>query len=243
MYLTSFALAVIPHTLLLSRMSNSASIDSGSERETRYYTRKATELSIDPESLPLSDETREYLELLVDVADALGIDDLSFASYSTAIHELSMEELAARRSSLRMHRAEQELTAHLASLHHEEALIQHWKKTITAEPEPDRSVPAMERRKAALSAKIKQYRVEEETLKKELPPESSVSVTDLAALHKHVRAKDKVLAEKRAKVAAFQGLPPNIELARHELRTAQDEQMKLIQLRERLLDRMASGVS
>ena len=45
-------------------------------------------------------------------------------------------------------------------------------------------------------------------MKEKLPPESSASVTDLATLHKQVRAKDKVLAEKRARVAAFQGLPP-----------------------------------
>lgn len=45
-------------------------------------------------------------------------------SYSAAIHELSMEELAARRSTLRLRQAEQELVAHLASLRHEEALIQ-----------------------------------------------------------------------------------------------------------------------
>jgi len=48
---------------------------------------------------------------------------------------------------------------------------------------------------------------------------------------------------KRTKLNAFQGLPPNLELARHELRVARQRQMELIQLRERLLGRMADSVS
>ena len=35
----------------------------------------------------------------------------------------------------------------------------------------------------------------------------------------------------------------NLELARHELRAAREKQMELIQLRERLLGRMADGVA
>jgi hypothetical protein len=35
----------------------------------------------------------------------------------------------------------------------------------------------------------------------------------------------------------------NLDLARHELRTARQRQTELIQLRERLLDRMADSVS
>ncbi|KAH9920306.1 uncharacterized protein B0H18DRAFT_1024749 [Fomitopsis serialis] len=198
------------------------------EKETQYYKKKLIELAVNPEDRALSDEVQQYLAILTDIADALGVDDLSFSSYSAAMHTLSMEELTARRST--------ELVNHLASMRHEEALIQQGATS-------DASVPAMERRRAVLAAKIKEYRAEEETLKRELPAESVVTVTELAALHKQIKARDKTLAEKRAKVAAFQGLPPNIELARHELRKAQDEQMNLIQLRERLLDRMASGVS
>jgi len=213
------------------------------EKETQYYNKKLTELVVDVEDCKLSDEAQQYLAVLADIADALGVDDLSFSSYSTAMHNLSIEELSARRSSLRLHHAEQELGNHLSSIRHQDALIQHWKNTITSEPQQDASVPAIERRRAILAAKIKEYRAEEETLKKELPAGSTVTVTELATLHQQIKARDKTLAEKRAKVAAFQGLPPNIERARHELRKAQDEQMKLIQLRERLLDRMASGVS
>ena len=40
-----------------------------------------------------------------------------------------------------------------------------WKKTITADPEPNASVPAMERRRAALLAKTKEYQAEEASLK------------------------------------------------------------------------------
>ncbi|TFY59708.1 hypothetical protein EVJ58_g5610 [Rhodofomes roseus] len=171
---------------------------SGHARELQYYHEKAKHLVVNPESFTLSDEAHQYLDLLTDIAELLGVDDISFSS---------------------------------------------WKKTITAEPEPHASVSVLERRRAALTAKIKEYQAEEEALKRILPSESSVTVTELATIHKQIKVKDKTLAEKRAKVAAFQGLPPSIELARHELRRARDEQLKLIQLRERLLDRMASGVS
>ncbi|KAH9836630.1 uncharacterized protein C8Q71DRAFT_857850 [Rhodofomes roseus] len=216
---------------------------SGHARELQYYHEKAKHLVVNPESFTLSDEAHQYLDLLTDIAELLGVDDISFSSYSAAIQRLTMDELAARRSSLHLGQTEQELVAHLASLCYEEDLIKHWKKTITAEPEPHASVSVLERRRAALTAKIKEYQAEEEALKRILPSESSVTVTELATIHKQIKVKDKTLAEKRAKVAAFQGLPPSIELARHELRRARDEQLKLIQLRERLLDRMASGVS
>ena len=39
----------------------------------------AMDISIESKSLMLSDENRDYLELLIDIADALGIDDLSFS--------------------------------------------------------------------------------------------------------------------------------------------------------------------
>ncbi|KIM39013.1 hypothetical protein M413DRAFT_75428 [Hebeloma cylindrosporum] len=54
---------------------------------------------------------------------------------------------------------------------------------------------------------------------------------------------ERELKEKRAKIKAFQGLPPNLELARHELRVARQRQMELIQLRERLLGHMADNLS
>lgn len=96
-----------------------------------------------------------------------------------------------------------------------------------------------------------------------MPEQPPLTVSQLAHFHKQLRNREQRLKNKRAKVQAFEGLPPvrarsiimplaanltfwlfeNIELARHEVRNARDEQMRLLQLRERLLERMASGVS
>lgn len=88
-----------------------------------------------------------------------------------------------------------------------------------------------------------------------------VTVTQLINQQEVNTRKEQELKVKRAKIKAFQGLPPvcfywefvpirpllniskNLELARHELRNARDEQMKLMQLRDRLLGRMAESVS
>ncbi|EDR00696.1 uncharacterized protein LACBIDRAFT_313117 [Laccaria bicolor S238N-H82] len=74
-------------------------------------------------------------------------------------------------------------------------------------------------------------------------PEPRVTVTQLIKQQEKNKLLEQEIEIKRAKVAAFQGLPPNLELARHELRNARNEQMELIQLRERLLGRMAAGVA
>ncbi|KAL6298161.1 hypothetical protein BKA93DRAFT_89137 [Sparassis latifolia] len=191
----------------------------------------------------LPEELEDYVTILVDIADVLGIDDLSFSSFSNAICSLSSEELSLKRSSLRMQYAQDELLAHLASAEHLESLTQKWIKTIQAEPDPNASVSALERRKAALFAKAKEYQAELDAIMSQMPETPPVTATQLHALHKELKVKEQQLKEKRARVEAFQGVPPNLELARHELRNARDEQMKLIQLRERLLDRMASGMN
>jgi len=225
-----------------SGSSSARETSSGSE-ENHYYELKAERYSNVIDYFPLSQEGQDYLAALTKIADALGVDQLTFSSVSSAISRLSAEELSIRRSTLSMHHAEDDLMAHLASTRHEEALILKWTETLKAEPQPDSSIPTLERRKIAFSTKAKEYHEELNALMTQMPEEPPLTVSQLAAHHKQLRNKERELAEKRAKVAAFQGLPPNLDLARHELSNARDEQTKFIQLRERLLDRMASGVS
>ncbi|KAH9947067.1 hypothetical protein B0H21DRAFT_740856 [Amylocystis lapponica] len=191
----------------------------------------------------VSDEVNQYLDALTDVAQVLGIDDLSFSSYSAAISRLSAQELSSQQSVLRLKRAKNELSAHLASAQHEGRLVRKWVETLTTEAPAESSVPALERRKAMLMTKAREYQAELDALMAEMPEEPPATVSQLVAQVKELKSKEKLLKEMRAKVHAFQGLPPNLELARHELRNARDEHMKLVQLRERLLERMASGVS
>ncbi|EPQ61231.1 hypothetical protein GLOTRDRAFT_30378 [Gloeophyllum trabeum ATCC 11539] len=76
-----------------------------------------------------------------------------------------------------------------------------------------------------------------------MPSTPAVTVSEVMDQRERIRSKEQELKAKRAKIQAFKGLPPNLELARHELRNARQEQMQLIQLRERLLGAMAAGVS
>ncbi|KIY51492.1 hypothetical protein FISHEDRAFT_37036, partial [Fistulina hepatica ATCC 64428] len=69
------------------------------------------------------------------------------------------------------------------------------------------------------------------------------TLQDVITLHEENRRKERILQKKRAKIKAFQGLPPNLERAKEVLRAAQSEQHALSQLRERLLRQMVDHVS
>ncbi|OBZ78729.1 hypothetical protein A0H81_00275 [Grifola frondosa] len=198
------------------------------ERADEYYRLRARKYSYLTDYIKIlsrDSEVDQYAEALVSIADALGIDDLSFLSVSSAISRLSAEELALKRSLLRLKHAEEELAAHLAKAKHEETLISKWTEIINDQSNSENSVAVLERRKAALMTKAREYQKELDVVMKDMPAAPPLSASELTAYHKRVRKKEQELKEKRARVQAFQGLPPNIELARHELRKARDEQM------------------
>ncbi|TFK89279.1 hypothetical protein K466DRAFT_519202 [Polyporus arcularius HHB13444] len=183
-----------------------------------------------------------YVDALQDVADALGVGDLSFSVYSSVIDRLDHEEVDVNRALLRTQRVEAELTQYLLSIEHESRLIDKWTDSLQTTANTADTVPELERRKAALIAKAKEYQKELGELQAETADIAPVSITELAAFRKQLKKQEHTLKEKRARVEAFQGLPPNIELARHALEEARDRQMELIQLRERLLGKMVDGV-
>ncbi|KAJ8463219.1 hypothetical protein ONZ51_g10396 [Trametes cubensis] len=183
------------------------------------------------------------LETLTDIADALGIDELSFSAYPGAIERLETEELSLARSLLRAHGAEDELTRHLLTILHEKELIKKWSQALQSQSDTDHDVALLRRQKTALTAKAKEYEKELDTIMADMPEAPPVSITELAALRKKLKEQEHILKQKRAKVEAFQGLPPNIELARHALAEARDKQMELINIRERLLGKMVKGVN
>ncbi|TFK38746.1 hypothetical protein BDQ12DRAFT_605438 [Crucibulum laeve] len=192
---------------------------------------------------PLPDEMEEKLQLLVKVADLLEIDDVSFASYSAAITRITSESLSLSRTLNRLKFAEQELEMHFAFIKHEHRLIKNWQETIESDQVAGKRAANIDRHREALIKEAKGYRNELNALLAEIPVEPEVTVTQLAKQQEMNKALEQKIKAKRAKIKAFQGLPPNLELARHEVRIARDEQMKLIQLRERLLGRMAESVS
>ncbi|KAI0761160.1 hypothetical protein BD413DRAFT_607241 [Trametes elegans] len=207
-----------------------------------YYDLKGRPyLSLDDLDLP--ENIAEPIQTLTEIAEALGVDDLSFSTFSEAVERLEAEELFVARSLLHTHQAEDELTRHLLSVLHETKHLERWTQTLQSVSDSDESAPALERRKAALNAKAKDYQKQLDLAMSDMPEAPPVSITELAAFRKHLKKQEHELREKRAKVEAFQGLPPNIDLARHALAEARDKQMGLIQLRERLLGKMVDGVN
>ncbi|KII86304.1 hypothetical protein PLICRDRAFT_143931 [Plicaturopsis crispa FD-325 SS-3] len=191
----------------------------------------------------VSSDNEERLRILIRVADVLGLDELSFLTYSSAITRLSSDELAVKRSLNHLKYAEHRLSDHLASVRHEEQLITKWTDVLQADQETGETASSLERRKEAMIKKAKEYQRELETLKNAMPYEPTVTISDLMAQQARIRQKEQELKVKRAKVKAFQGLPPNLGLAKLKLLNARNEQMELIQLRERLLGKMADGVA
>jgi HAUS augmin-like complex subunit 1 len=91
----------------------------------------------------------------------------------------------------------------------------------------EETASALERRKDALIKKAKEYQKELDLLKvqcyvlsrqflpqttcalqKEIPDEPTVTVTELAAQQERIRKKEQEVKAKKAKIKAFQGLPP-----------------------------------
>jgi len=157
-----------------------------------------------------------------------------------------MESFSLDRSLNRLQQVEDELVDHLASIKYEYHLIKHWNKTLIPGPSNSSNMETaatLERRRETLIKKAKEYHKELESLLIEEPLQVSTTVGQLLEQKEKNQIRERELKEKRAKIKAFQGLPPNLELARHELRAARQKQMELIQLRERLLGRMADGVA
>ncbi|KZP30273.1 hypothetical protein FIBSPDRAFT_908043 [Athelia psychrophila] len=209
-------------------------------------------------NIHLSAEVEAQLEILTRVVDILGIDDLSFSSYSAALMRLSDEVLSLKRASLQLKRAETELQAHRDSCRHEEKLINKWQTSIEQEHARG-STAEMQRKKEALVRKAKEYKKELDALMvdhRHLPclsdvlilpqiqvEEPPVTISQLAAQQERIKKREADIKAKRTKIRAFQGLPPNLHLARMQLKGARDEQMELIKLRERILGKMADGIA
>ncbi|KAL1732984.1 hypothetical protein EV714DRAFT_282255 [Schizophyllum commune] len=191
----------------------------------------------------LPEEIAQRLSLLADIAQLLRIDDATdFLSYSNALTRLSQNTLEARRTLARLEYMESELRAHLAEMKHEERLILKWKSTINEEYPDGEDARAVLHRRDAVLRKAKEYKNELDHLQAEASQSPAVTVGDLALQQEAIRQREHVMKTKRAKLKAFQGLSPNPDLARAQLREAQDEQTRLIGIREQILAKMADSV-
>ncbi|KAH8101382.1 hypothetical protein BXZ70DRAFT_932791 [Cristinia sonorae] len=210
--------------------------------DTNHYVSSSRDSGAFLDGLKLDSEVEEYLDVLTDVAETLGLENLSFSSFLSAISDLSSEELALRRSLLHLQDAEATLQDHLVATKYEESLINGWVQSLQSTSGSETA--SLERKKAQLYAKSKEYQKELEKVKASMSPDRPpMTITELAAYKDQLKKKEQELKTKRAKIQAYQGLPPNVDLARLELQNARDEYVKLIQLRERLLGSMARGVA
>ncbi|PPQ95762.1 hypothetical protein CVT26_015849, partial [Gymnopilus dilepis] len=167
-------------------------------------------------------------------------------SYSTAIDKLLTEKFEVSRSLNRLKQIEDEMRDHLASLKHECNLLKHWNEIMIPASQNSlypEAATTLERRRESLVKKAKEYHRELEALRTEEPLNAPVTISQYLSQKEKNYALEREIKRKKAKLDAFQGLPPNLELARHELRVARQRQMELIQLRERLLGRIADSVS
>ncbi|KAG6910626.1 hypothetical protein DXG01_009135 [Tephrocybe rancida] len=187
---------------------------------------------------------QERLDLLQNVSEALHVEDPSdFSSCSSAISQLSEESLSAQRLLNRLQCIQFELQSHLASLRYEQRLVDKWDATLDTQHKDEESAAMIGRRKEDLTRKAKEYHEELKAVLKTMPEAPRITVSRLKEQETRNKAKEQELKAKRAKIKAFKGLPPNLDLARHDLRQARHELEKLTHLRERLLGRMAESTT
>ncbi|KAF9445611.1 hypothetical protein P691DRAFT_675263 [Macrolepiota fuliginosa MF-IS2] len=191
----------------------------------------------------LPDDITQRTETLSRVAELLGVKEISFSSISSAIDRISDEELLLQLSNNRLNFIERELSSNLALASHELQLILKWKEKLDAAISSSESTASLERKREAMIRKAKDLHKELEQTTADIKDQPSITVTRLMKQKERNAKREEGIRSKRAKLRTFQGLPPNLDLARHELYQSQQEQMDLIQLRERLLGSMADSIS
>jgi HAUS augmin-like complex subunit 1 len=193
------------------------------------------------ESLP--SEIHHKLDQLVSVAEILGVRDLDFTSYASAISRLDSRRLSDERALIKLKEVEDSLRRCLAELQVEDQIITGWiDKFSKDDDEQEETVSSLERQRQAALRMSVQYKKELDAILAEIPQDVPVTFQDHLRQKEENAALAKELTMNRAKLKAFQGLSPNKALARKQLESEQEELNKLIQLRERLLGGMARSV-
>ncbi|KAJ3781828.1 hypothetical protein GGU10DRAFT_365474 [Lentinula aff. detonsa] len=199
------------------------------------------------QDIQLSPLLESRLELLVQAAEALGLDEPSTTSFNRSIIQLSSRRLNLKLSLNRATYVEEELRIHLAKLEAELALLRKWSASLneaTSMSEPTvgtetETAEILERRRTVIIRKAKEYQAQLSRLNSTASSSSTdVTISDLARIQEQNKDREKEIRRKRKKVEAFRGLPANPELARLNLLQATQKLQDLTRVRERLLGRM-----
>ncbi|KAJ3720225.1 hypothetical protein DFJ43DRAFT_730176 [Lentinula guzmanii] len=197
------------------------------------------------QDIQLSPLLESRLELLVQAAEALGLDEPSTTSFNRSIIHLSTRRLNLKISLNRATYIEEELRIHLAKLEAELALLRKWSlNEATSMSEPTvgtemETAEILERRRTVIIRKAKEYQAQLSRLNSATSSSSTdVTISDLARIQEQNKDREKEIRRKRKKVEAFRGLPANPELARLNLLQATQKLQDLTRVREGLLGRM-----
>ncbi|ESK88335.1 hypothetical protein Moror_14821 [Moniliophthora roreri MCA 2997] len=191
------------------------------------------------DDVQFSDAVERRLQALVASAELLEIKEVSFSAFFSALQALSDKKLSLKQMLHRTAYAEKELRTHLAVVKHEQELINKWKEHFEASETTEETTEVLERRRLALLKKAKEYKKELESIKLVEPP---VTISELSAQQERNKEIEMEIGRKRAKLKAFQGLPPDLGLAQIELKEARKKQMRLVNLRENLLSKMVQDI-
>ncbi|KDQ17540.1 hypothetical protein BOTBODRAFT_155558 [Botryobasidium botryosum FD-172 SS1] len=194
---------------------------------------------ISPDKLPQG--VLHKAETLGHIAATLELQEASVDRITEAVMDLQGQTLDVTLALRRLRAVELELKAKLDDARGEEAsahAMAHELSSLGLGGSGDKV--SLERRKKALVGKAKDYQARLEAVK---PPRYSISVGDCIALQDELAAREGAIREKESRVRAFAGLPPNLTVARFEVEKGREKLMELVMLREKLLSKMAAGVS
>ncbi|GJJ13831.1 hypothetical protein Clacol_008088 [Clathrus columnatus] len=161
------------------------------------------------------------VERLIEAAAVLELEDPSMLAFKSAINYVSEDNLQLRSILIYLTGLEQDLIRSTEELKQDLDFIQSY---IATENQAMLDKSALEKDKRAIVVKAQEYQEE------------------LKTLSARVRTKEKDVKALEIRLEAFHGLPPNLDLARNQLRVAREEHLKLLNARDMLLEKMNVGL-
>ncbi|KAF8508507.1 hypothetical protein JB92DRAFT_3120879 [Gautieria morchelliformis] len=181
------------------------------------------------------------IDILARTASALGVEDCSLSTYSAALSKLSSDRLQMHLHLIHLRNAERELREANGLARYRQELVATWPKPTDLEVE----AASLERQRRAMATKAQEYQEELSTIASGMPsePDNGQTITSLLAVQDRLHQKDRELKALKRRLSSFENLPPNLELAKLELKAARENQIRLMNTREKLLGRMTLGLS
>ncbi|KAF8525094.1 hypothetical protein BU17DRAFT_62819 [Hysterangium stoloniferum] len=182
------------------------------------------------------------LHILARTAAILCLDDPSVPAYASAFTRLSFEHLEVQQELIRLEKTERDLTRSIDIAKYEQVLAESW---LSSTEQLQAETSDLERQKKAMNAKAKEYQEELASIMSNSPAAQAEcpSITSLFSLQDSVQEKECKLNALKGRLQTFQGLPPHVELAKQQLRAARDNQIRLMNIRDKLLGKMNLGLN